>query len=283
MTEDELIELLRERQSKGRTAYLTFGDLVAMVPGGPDGRVASRARQGQGRRCRPQRCGGRRLTLAVPLARIGTEPQDGIVSRPETRYAKTADGVHIAYQVLGDGPFDLVYVPGWVSNLELMWEEPRLAAFLERLASFARLVVFDKRGHGTVRLRPDAELPGLERRMDDLRAVMDAAGSKRARAPRPLGRREHVHLFSATFPERTSRPRPRGVLREAVPQRRLPLGARSRGARAGYPRRPSGRGGGSLTPDSRRRWLTTRRSGLVIAVPSRFSASPGPPRPPSFG
>jgi len=126
------------------------------------------------------------------------------VSRPETHYAKTTDGVHIAYQVIGTGPFDLVYVPGWVSNVEVMWEEPRLAAFLERLASFARLIVFDKRGTGLSDPVPDVELPGLERRMDDLRAVMDAAGSERAAL---LGHSEGGNmciLFSATFPERTS-------------------------------------------------------------------------------
>lgn len=123
--------------------------------------------------------------------------------RPETRYA-LSDGVHIAYQVVGDGPFDLVYVPGWVSNVEVMWEEPRLAAFLGRLASFARLIVFDKRGTGLSDSVPDAELPGLERRMDDVRAVMDAAGSERAAL---LGHSEGGNmciLFSATFPERTS-------------------------------------------------------------------------------
>jgi class 3 adenylate cyclase len=125
------------------------------------------------------------------------------MDRPETRYA-VSDGVHIAYQVVGEGPFDLVYVPGWVSNVEMMWEEPRLAAFLERLASFARLIVIDKRGTGLSDPVPDAELPGLERRMDDVRAVMDAAGSERAAL---LGHSEGGNmciLFSATFPERTS-------------------------------------------------------------------------------
>ena len=125
------------------------------------------------------------------------------MERPETRYA-VSDGVHIAYQVVGSGPFDLVYVPGWVSNVEMMWEEPRLAAFLGRLASFARLIVFDKRGTGLSDPVPDAELPGLERRMDDVRAVMDAAGSERAAL---LGSSEGGNmciLFSATFPERTS-------------------------------------------------------------------------------
>jgi pimeloyl-ACP methyl ester carboxylesterase len=126
------------------------------------------------------------------------------VTRPQTRYAKTTDGVHIAYHVVGTGPFDLVYVPGWVSNVEMMWEEPRLAAFLERLASFARLIVFDKRGTGLSDPVPDPELPGLERRMDDVRAVMDAAGSERAAL---LGHSEGGNmciLFPATFPERTS-------------------------------------------------------------------------------
>jgi pimeloyl-ACP methyl ester carboxylesterase len=125
------------------------------------------------------------------------------VDRPETRYA-VSDGVNIAYQVVGTGPFDLVYVPGWVSNVEMMWEEPRMAAFLERLASFARLIVFDKRGTGLSDPVPDSELPGLERRMDDVRAVMDAAGSERAAL---LGHSEGGNmciLFSATFPARTS-------------------------------------------------------------------------------
>jgi pimeloyl-ACP methyl ester carboxylesterase len=85
------------------------------------------------------------------------------LDRPETRYAMS-EGVNIAYQVVGEGPFDLVYVPGWVSNIEVMWEEPRLAAFLERLGSFARLIVFDKRGTGLSDPVPDAELPGLEQR-----------------------------------------------------------------------------------------------------------------------
>jgi len=125
------------------------------------------------------------------------------VDRPETRYA-VSEGVNIAYQVVGDGPFDLVYVPGWVSNVEMMWEEPRMAAFLERLASFARLIVFDKRGTGLSDPVPDAELPGLERRMDDVRAVMDAAGSERAAL---LGHSEGGNmciLFAATFPARTT-------------------------------------------------------------------------------
>jgi len=121
---------------------------------------------------------------------------------PETRYA-LSDGVNIAYQVVGSGPFDLVYVPGWVSNVELMWEEPRLAGFLEHLSSFSRLIVFDKRGTGLSDPVPDEDLPSLERRMDDVRAVMDAAGSERAAL---LGHSEGGNmciLFSATFPDST--------------------------------------------------------------------------------
>ena len=120
---------------------------------------------------------------------------------PETRYAKSGD-VNIAYQVVGDGPLDLVLVPGWVSHLELDWEEPRYARFLGRLASFSRLILFDKRGTG-LSDRPGG-LPDLETRMDDVRAVMDAAESERAvlfgySEGGPL-----CCLFAATYPRRTS-------------------------------------------------------------------------------
>jgi pimeloyl-ACP methyl ester carboxylesterase/DNA-binding CsgD family transcriptional regulator len=97
--------------------------------------------------------------------------------RPETRYAKSGS-VNVAYQVLGDGPGDLVLVPGFVSHVEVAWEEPRLARFLGRLASFARLIVFDKRGTGMS--DPVAAPPSMDERMDDIGAVMDAAGSQRA-------------------------------------------------------------------------------------------------------
>src|SRR5919201_2787541 len=98
---------------------------------------------------------------------------------PETRYANNG-GLHIAYQVVGDGPFDLVYVPGWISNVELMWEDPAHAHLLRRLASFSRVILFDKRGTGLSDPVPLDRLPTLETRMDDVRAVMDAAGSERA-------------------------------------------------------------------------------------------------------
>jgi len=122
---------------------------------------------------------------------------------PKTEYARSGD-LHIAYQVVSQGPLDLVYVPGWVSHVELAWEEPTLARFLNRLASFSRLIVFDKRGTGLSDRVPYDKLPSLEARMDDLRAVMDAAGSERAAI---FGFSEGGNLstlFAATYPQRTT-------------------------------------------------------------------------------
>jgi pimeloyl-ACP methyl ester carboxylesterase len=121
---------------------------------------------------------------------------------PETQYTKSGD-VNIAYQVVGDGPLDLVYVPGWVSNVEGAWEEPTSERFLRRLARFSRLILFDKRGTGLSDPVPESKLPTLEERMDDVRAVMDAAASERAAL---FGVSEGGNLsvlFSATYPERT--------------------------------------------------------------------------------
>jgi class 3 adenylate cyclase/pimeloyl-ACP methyl ester carboxylesterase len=126
--------------------------------------------------------------------------RDTVPVRPETRYAKSGD-VSIAYQVLGDGPFDLVFAPGSVSNVEFGWEEPTLERFYHRLASFCRLIIFDKRGTG-VSDRVSG-VPDLETRMDDVRAIMDAVGSERAAV---LGYSEGAAmaaLFAATYPERT--------------------------------------------------------------------------------
>jgi len=123
--------------------------------------------------------------------------------RPETRYAKTTDGVHLAYQVVGEGSIDIIFVIGWTTNVEALWEEPSLARFLARLASISRLIVFDKRGVGLSDRVPEAALPTLETRMDDVRAVMEAAGSERAVV---LGVSEGGPLsilFAATYPERT--------------------------------------------------------------------------------
>ena len=122
---------------------------------------------------------------------------------PETRYAKTADGVHIAYQVVGDGPVDMVFVMGWLSNVEAMWEEPDFARFLDRLSRFSRLILFDKRGVGLSDRVPDDRLPNLETRMDDVRAVMDAVGSERAVVFGVSEGGPMSMLFAATYPERT--------------------------------------------------------------------------------
>ncbi|HKZ06957.1 MAG TPA: adenylate/guanylate cyclase domain-containing protein [Methylomirabilota bacterium] len=120
---------------------------------------------------------------------------------PQTRYAKSGD-VSIAYQVVGEGPRDLVVVPGWISNVEVFWEEPSAVRFLESLARFSRLILFDKRGTGLSDRVPD--MPGLETRMDDVRAVMDAVGSDRAAL---FGYSEGgplCVLFAATYPDRAS-------------------------------------------------------------------------------
>jgi class 3 adenylate cyclase len=121
----------------------------------------------------------------------------------ETRYAKSGD-VHIAYQVIGDGPVDLVFVPGWITHVELAWDDPAEAAFRRRLASFARLIVFDKRGTGLSDRVPVNELPILEEQMDDVRAVLDAVGSERAALMGVSEGGALSALFAATYPERTA-------------------------------------------------------------------------------
>jgi pimeloyl-ACP methyl ester carboxylesterase len=125
-----------------------------------------------------------------------------VLSEPETRYVKSADA-HIAYQVVGDAPVDLIVVRGYISHLEVAWESPALASFYRRLASFCRLILFDKRGTGLSDRVPEDRLPTLEQRMDDVRAVMEAVGSERAAF---LGASEAgpmCLLFAATYPERT--------------------------------------------------------------------------------
>lgn len=120
----------------------------------------------------------------------------------ETRYARSGD-LHIAYQVVGQGALDLVFVPGFVSNLELNAEDPGYGRLLKRLSAFSRLIQFDKRGTGLSDRVDAAALPDLKARMDDIRAVMDAAGSGRAAI---LGSGEGAAmaiLFAATYPDRT--------------------------------------------------------------------------------
>lgn len=118
---------------------------------------------------------------------------------PQTKYARSGD-VSIAYRVSGRGPVDLVFVNGFVSNVEHILEEPRIARFVDRLGSFARVITFDKRGTG---LSDRVPIATLEQRMDDVRAVMDAVGAERAVL---LGISEGgpmCMLFAATYPDRT--------------------------------------------------------------------------------
>jgi pimeloyl-ACP methyl ester carboxylesterase len=118
---------------------------------------------------------------------------------PQIAYAQSGD-VHVAYQVVGDGPVDIVLVGGFVTNLHVLWEDPGYRRFCERLGSFARLLLFDKRGTG---LSDRVEAGTLEERMDDVRAVMDAAGSERAALVGISEGCPMSMLFAATYPERT--------------------------------------------------------------------------------
>ena len=123
---------------------------------------------------------------------------------PRVRYAETSDGVQIAHYAIGSGDVDLVYLPGWVSNIETMWEHPLPVRFLRRLASMGRLICFDKRGTGLSDRVPIDELPDLEKRTDDVRAVLDAVGSERAVLFGVSEGGPMAALFAATRPERTA-------------------------------------------------------------------------------
>ena len=141
--------------------------------------------------------------IDAPAKVIDVSPVQTVAERPpETMYARSGD-VNIAYQVIGDAPLDLVFVMGWVSHLEYFWREPNFARFLRRLASFSRLILFDKRGTGLSDRVPINQLPTLEQRMDDVRAVMDAVGSDRAALCGVSEGGPMCSLFAATYPEKT--------------------------------------------------------------------------------
>ncbi|MDQ3956184.1 MAG: adenylate/guanylate cyclase domain-containing protein [Actinomycetota bacterium] len=142
---------------------------------------------------------------------------------PQTRYAKSGD-VHIAYQVAGDGPLDLVFVPGWFSHIENNWEFPEMAYFFRRLASFSRLIMFDKRGTGLSDPVAVTNPPTLEQRMDDVRAVMDEVGSARAALMGLSEGGPMSMLFAATYPERTSALILTGTFARATPGDDYPFG-----------------------------------------------------------
>lgn len=120
--------------------------------------------------------------------------------KPKTNYTKSGN-FNIAYQIIGDGPVDIIYIPGWVSNIDMMWAEPRLAAFLTRLTFFSRLIIFDKRGTG-LSDRSD-ENSTMEERMDDINAVMDATNSENAFLFSHSEGGSVSLLFSLNYPERT--------------------------------------------------------------------------------
>lgn len=122
---------------------------------------------------------------------------------PQTRYARNGK-IHIAYQTLGDGPLDLVLVDQWFSNVEAQWEFEPLARLLHQLASFSRLVLFDKRGTGVSDPVSVDALPTLEEWSDDMRVVLDAIGSERTALLSGLGASLMAVLFAATYPDRTS-------------------------------------------------------------------------------
>jgi class 3 adenylate cyclase len=121
-----------------------------------------------------------------------------------TRYAKNKEGQFVAYQVFGEGPIDLVFIPDWVTNLEVMWEEPTLARFMDRLASFARVICFDKRGTGLSDPVPLGAVPTWEEWMYDVGTVMDGAGSDRAAIVGHGDGGQMGLLFAATNPARTT-------------------------------------------------------------------------------
>lgn len=126
----------------------------------------------------------------------------GVLTPPQTSYARTRDNVHVAFEVVGDGPFDLVWANSWLSHIEFSWDNPTIARFYEHLASFCRLVLFDKRGTGLS--DPVTGIPTIEDRMEDIRAVMDAVGCERAALFGSSEGAATCSVFAATYPERTS-------------------------------------------------------------------------------
>jgi pimeloyl-ACP methyl ester carboxylesterase len=130
------------------------------------------------------------------------ENDSNLLEPSEIRYAQSGD-VSIAWQEIGDGPLDIVFVMGWVSHLEWFWKDPSFSKFLKRLATFARVILFDKRGTGLSDKVPVKDLPDLETRMDDVRAVMEAANSEHAVLCGVSEGGPLCALFAATYPDKT--------------------------------------------------------------------------------
>ena len=196
------------------------------------------------------------------------------MTSPVTRYAKSGE-LNIAYQTVGDGPIDLLFAPGWISNVELGWEDPAIAGFCERLAGFSRLILFDKRGTGLSDRVSDEHPPTLEERTDDIRAVLDAVGSERAALFGVSEGGNMSVIFAATYPDRTV-----GLITHGIFAKRI--------WSADYPWAP--------TPEERQAWLDglkarwggevdlatiapsvahDRRVAELFARRSRLSVSPG--------
>ena len=169
-----------------------------------DGSLEEKGRGGEGekRRWGDREIDGSANRLATPLLFSSSPPLPPRPS-PETHYVQNGD-VNIAFQIVGDGPIDIVFVMGWVSHLEYFWKHHLFASFLDRLASFSRLILFDKRGTGLSDRVPVNELPTLEQRMEDVHAVMDAVGSERAILVGVSEGGPMCSLFAATYPERTA-------------------------------------------------------------------------------
>src|SRR5947209_8456011 len=130
---------------------------------------------------------------------------------PETKYARSGE-LHIAYQVTGEGPVDLLWVPTWIWQIEHVWEEPGVARLFRRLSRFARLITFDRRGTGMS--DPVRGAPTLEEQMDDVAAVLDAVGSKRAAILAQFEAGALASMFAGTHPDRTQAL----ILYEATPR-----------------------------------------------------------------
>ncbi len=139
--------------------------------------------------------------MVAPIGPSGSCP--GRLHRviPDTRYARTSDGTHVAYQIAGTGPVDVVFAPGWFSNVELAWEHTEIGLFLRRLSAESRLILFDRRGTGLS--DPIAEASTLDSMMEDVEAVMNAAGSERAVLLGLTFTCASMSVFAASFPDRT--------------------------------------------------------------------------------
>jgi class 3 adenylate cyclase/pimeloyl-ACP methyl ester carboxylesterase len=132
----------------------------------------------------------------------GYPPSIWAATAPEIRYVKSEDG-YVAYQVFGRGPFDIMFIGNWASNIEVMWEHPSMARYLDRLGHFARVICFDKRGAGLSDPVPLGELPTLEYWMDDARIVLDAVGSKETALIGDAEGGPMAMMFAATYPQRS--------------------------------------------------------------------------------